>query len=85
MWRCQQTQQHEPFAKCDAPIWNDPVALVLLSEAKHPCWIPHGVRNDKKSMRNDIALVLLSEAKHPRNGFTSPCFGDAETSLSLQN
>jgi len=33
-------------------------------------WIPHCVRNDKKSMRNDIALVLLSRAKHPhRTGF----------------
>ncbi len=78
MWRCQQTQQHEPFAKCDAPIWNDPVALVLLSEAKHPQWIPHCVRNDKKSMRNDIAchaerseasttpIVMLNEVQHPR-------------------
>ncbi len=51
MWRCQQTQQHEPFAKCDAPIWNDPVALVLLSEAKHPYWI-------------DLTLFRLSP-KHP--------------------
>ncbi len=77
MWRCQQTQQHEPFAKCDAPIWNDPVALVLLSEAKHPYNL------DSSLPLGMTSPVLLSEAKHPRTGFTSPCFGDAETSLSF--
>jgi hypothetical protein len=27
--------------------------------------------------------VMLNAVKHPRATFTSPCFGDAETSLSF--
>ncbi len=45
-----------------------PLFSVMLSEVKHPHWIPHCVRNDKK-VSGMTRSVMLNEGKHPCTGF----------------